>query len=123
MKRYKIIFLILPLILAACVQQSQQQPAATQSTSIDGQVLQLSASITNRTYTPLQFDVPFGTTVELTVTNYDNEQHGLSLSDFGVQNFVGPLQTKTVRFVANRRGLSATFCSINHPEKLIINVI
>lgn len=99
------------------------QPEEVSNTVQDGQVLTFSASITNRAYSPSQIDVPFGATVELTVTNNDNEQHGLSIQDFGVQGFVGPRQTKTVRFVANRRGEATTFCSIAHPEKLIINVI
>ena len=85
-------------------------------------VVRLSAEISNRAYSPDRIDVPFGSTVELTVKNNDNEQHGLSIQDFGVTDFVGPLQTKTVRFVANRKGESATFCSVAHPEKLIINV-
>ena len=88
----------------------------------DSSVLKISASITGRSYTPKQIDVPYGATVELTVKNNDDEQHGLFLQDFGVQDFVGPRQTKTISFVANRRGQSATFCSTTHPEKLIINV-
>lgn len=98
--------------------QGANVPTAIQ----DNQVLKFSASITNRRYSPKQIDVPFGATVELTVKNNDNEQHGLFLQDFGVTDFVGPRRTKTIRFVANRRGQSATFCSITHPEKLIINV-
>jgi len=93
-------------------------PSAVQNT----QVLTYSASITNRKYSPERIDVPFGATVNLVVKNNDNEQHGLFLQDFGVQDFVAARQTKTVRFVANRRGESSTFCSVAHPEKLIINV-
>lgn len=88
----------------------------------DSQVVKYSASITNRSYSPARIDVPFGATVELTVKNNDNEQHGLFIQDFGVQDTVGPRQTKTISFVANRRGESTTFCSVTHPEKLIINV-
>jgi len=99
--------------------QSFDVPTATQ----DSEVLKLSAVITNRSYSPKQIDVPFGATVELTVKNNDNEQHGLFLQNFGVQDFVGPLRTKTIRFIANTRGESATFCSVAHPEKLVINVI
>lgn len=88
----------------------------------DDQVLKFSASINNRSYSPGQIDVPFGAEVELTVKNNDNEQHGLSFPDFGVQAFVGPGQTKTVRFIANRKGQASSFCSTAHPEKLIINV-
>jgi len=94
----------------------------TETTQNDS-VLQLSATISNRAYNPGRIDVPFGSTVELTVTNKDNEQHGLSIQNFGISDFVGPLQTKTVRFVADQIGESATFCSVAHPEKLIINVI
>jgi len=91
--------------------------------SQDSQVLKFNAEISGRKYNPEQIDVPLGSTVELTVKNNDNEQHGLTISDFGVNGFVGPLQTKTVRFVASARGQSTTFCSVAHPEKLIINVI
>lgn len=88
----------------------------------NNQVLQYSASIFNRSYSPTKIDVPFGATVELTVKNNDNEQHGIFLQDFGVQDVVGPRQTKTISFNASRRGESTTFCSATHPEKLIINV-
>jgi len=98
------------------------ESASTPRTTQEGQILAYSASITNRSYSPGQIDVPFGETVELTVKNNDSEQHGLIISDFGVQDFVAPLQTKTVRFVASRRRQSTTFCSVAHPEKLIINV-
>jgi len=98
------------------------QGANVSNTLQDSQVLKFSASIRNRTYSPKQIDVPFGATVELTVKNNDNEQHGLFLQNFGVTDFVGPRQTKTIRFTANRRGESTTFCSASHPEKLIINV-
>jgi len=98
------------------------QSANVANTAQNDQIVRFSASITNRTYNPLQIDVPFGATVELSVKNNDNEQHGLSIQDFGVQDFVGPGQTKVVRFVANRKGQSTTFCSAVHPEKLIINV-
>jgi len=98
------------------------QSASEVNSISDSQVLRFAASISNRKYTPEQIDVPFGATIELTVQNNDNEQHGLSIPDFGVNDFVGPLQTKTVRFVAKRRGESTTFCSVAHPEKLIINV-
>jgi len=101
---------------------TSSQSASVSDEAEESQVLKLSASITNRKYTPEQIDVPFGAKVELTVKNNDNEQHGLSIQDFGVQGFVGPRQTKTIRFVANRRGESTTFCSVAHPEKLIINV-
>ena len=92
------------------------------NTTADSQVLKFSVTINSRSYSPARIDVPYGATVELTVVNNDNEQHGLFLQDFGVTDFVGPRQTKTIRFVANRRGESATFCSVSHPEKLIINV-
>lgn len=95
--------------------------SATQPSSA-GTVVKYSAVITNRSYNPAQIDVPLGTTVELTVTNNDNENHGLTISEFGVNGFVGPGQTKTVRFVADKVGQTATFCSAAHPEKLIINV-
>lgn len=73
----------------------------------DSKVIKYSASITNRSYSPERIDVPFGATVELTIKNNDNEQHGFSLFDFGVSDFVGPLQTKTDA----------------HGEELIINII
>jgi len=93
---------------------AQLSPAAT--------VMKYSAVIMNRSYNPAQIDVPLGTTVELTVTNNDNENHGLTISEFGVSGFVGPRQTKIIRFVADKVGRTTTFCSVAHPEKLIINV-
>jgi len=98
------------------------QPAEVSNVIQESEVLTFSTSITNRVYSPSQIDVPFGATIELTVTNNGNEQHGLSIQAFGIRDFVGARQTKTVRFVANRKGESTTFCSTAHPEKLIINV-
>ncbi len=88
----------------------------------ENEVLKFSAVITNSAYSPTVIDVPFGATVELTVKNNDNQNHGLSFQDFGIQGFVGPGQTKTIRFVANSKGQAPSFCSTAHPEKLIINV-
>ena len=98
------------------------QTSKTTNAAHDSQVLKFSVSIDNRSYNPKQIDVPFGSTVELTVKNNDNEQHGLSFQNFGVQDFVGPRQTKTVRFVASQKGQTSSFCSTAHPEKLIVNV-
>jgi len=111
------------LFLGGNNETPQSENANIPSVTQDSRVFPYSASITNRSYSPGQINVPFGETIELTVKNNDNEQHGLFLQDFGVQDFVGPRQTKTIRFVANRRGESSTFCSVAHPEKLIINVI
>jgi len=110
------------LFLGKSGADTSSQGANVSNALQDSQALKFSASITNRSYSPAQIDVPFGATIELTVKNNDNEQHGLFLQSFGVQDFVGPRQTKTVSFVANRRGESTTFCSVAHPEKLIINV-
>ena len=124
---YGLIILAIGFVAFSFLGNKETDAPPSQSTEAndavqEGQVLTFSTSITNRAYSPSQIDVPFGATIELTVTNNDNEQHGLSIQDFGVQGFVGPHQTKTVRFVANRRGEATTFCSIAHPEKLIINV-
>lgn len=88
----------------------------------ENEVLKFSATITNSAYSPAVIDVPFGATVKLTVKNNDNQNHGLSFQDFGIQGFVDPGQTKTIRFVANSKGQANSFCSTAHPEKLIINV-
>jgi len=101
---------------------SLSQKANLSETTTNGQVLKFAAEIKNRTYIPIEINVPYGSTIELTVKNNDNEQHGLSIQDFGIDDFVGPNQTKTVVFTANKRGQSTTFCSTTHPEKLIINV-
>jgi len=98
------------------------QASKTTNAAQDNQVLKFSASIKNRSYNPKQIDVPLGAEVELTVKNNDNEQHGLSFPDFGVQDFVGPKQTKTIRFIASQTGQASSFCSTAHPEKLIVNV-
>ena len=91
--------------------------------AVDSSVIRLSAEISGRAYNPPSFDVPLGSTVELTVTNRDNEQHGLSIPDLGVRGFIGARQVKTIIFEANQLGRASTFCSQTHPEKLIINVI
>ena len=50
----------------------------------DGDIMRLEAVISDRAYQPSSFDVPLGTTVELTIKNRDNENHGLSITEFGV---------------------------------------
>lgn len=102
--------------------QNDNKPSAVK-TFKKGEILKFSISITNRSYSQKQIDVPLGATVEITVKNNDNEQHGISIPDFGVNEFVAPFSVKTIRFVANKKGKTATFCSVDHPEKLIINVI
>jgi len=102
---------------------SDNQQANTLSSSQDEEVLRFEAVISGRSYEPDRIEVPLGATVELTVKNEDNEQHGLFFSEFGVQDVVRPRSTKTIRFTANRLGETSSFCSVAHPEKLIIVVI
>jgi len=88
-----------------------------------GEVLKITTEITNRSYSPKNIEVPLGTEIELTVINNDNEQHGLNIQQFGVNDFIEPLGRKTVRFTADKLGQAATFCAVDHPEKFLINVI
>ena len=73
-------------------------------------------------YSPSSVTVNYGDTVRIYIKNNDQTTHGISLPSFGVQEFVQPGQTKTIQFVADKRGNSETFCSTDHGEKLLINV-
>ena len=88
-----------------------------------GEVIKIKTEIKNRSYVPAKVDVPFGSVVELTVVNNDNEQHSLNISQFGISGFINPKSQKTVRFTANKRGQVSTFCAVDHPEKFILNVL
>ena len=119
-----IVFIVLAYFGFRTTNHNAGNEAADVMSSVqDEEVLRYSATIRGRAYDPDKIEIPLGATVELTVTNEDNEQHGLFLSEFGVQEVVGPRRTKTIRFKANRLGVSSTFCSATHPEKLIITVI
>jgi len=119
-----IAFIVLGYFGFRTTNHNADNEAADALSSIQNEeVLRYSATIKGRAYEPDRIEIPIGATVELTVKNEDNEQHGLFLSEFGVQEVVGPRSTKTIRFKANRLGTSSTFCSVAHPEKLIITVI
>lgn len=89
----------------------------------DKNLTKISVVVSSRKYEPERIEVPLGATIELSVQNKDDEQHGLFISDFGIQETVGPRDSKTIRFVADRVGTATTSCSSIHPEKLIISVI
>lgn len=107
------------LLLTGCESPANPTTSAIQN----GNVVTISVVINNRKYSPSQIEIPLGSTVELTVQNKDAEQHGLFLDSFGIRDVVAAGATKTIRFTAEPKGNSTTFCSTAHPEKLIINVI
>jgi len=106
-------------LLIGC-SQSTPQSANIKST---GDVKVFSTVISNYRYNPESVTVNLGDTVRINIKNNDNIQHGISLPAFGVQEFVRPGQTKTIQFLANQKGNPETFCSTDHGEKLLINIV
>ena len=86
-------------------------------------VKEFNTAIQNFEYNPEAINVNFGDTVKINIKNNDGVTHGISLPVFGVREFVGPGQTKTIQFVANQLGNPETFCSTDHGEKLLIKVV
>jgi len=80
-------------------------------------------TISGFSYQPGSIDVDLGDTVTLKITNRDRVTHGINLPIFGVQKFVRPGQTQTVTFIADQKGDPELFCSSDHGEKLLVNVL
>jgi len=110
---------IVSVLLAAIVFLT----SCTGSVQPTGDVTAFNAVISGYAYDPPSISVNFGDTVVLNIKNNDPVVHGISLPAFGVQEFVGPGETKTIQFVVNKRGAPETFCSTDHGEKLLINVV
>ena len=85
--------------------------------SNDGNIMRLEAVISDRAYQPSSFDVPLGTTVALNIKNRDTENHGLIITELGVEGGIGPLNTKTIQLVADTYGLTSTYSKTTHPLK------
>jgi len=93
------------------------------STAASGELKEFSTVISGYKYAPESIVVNLGDTVRINIKNDDAVTHGISLPGFGVREFVKPRETKTIQFVANKRGKPETFCSTDHGERLLIEVI
>ena len=119
-------FVVVVVALAGCTAQQEKTYTSVpdvQTLSSVGDVKEFNAVISGYSYDPLSVTVNLGDTVRINIKNNDAVTHGISLPVFGVQEFVRPGQTKTIQFVANQRGAPETFCSTDHGEKLLINVV
>ena len=116
-----ILLLVLSFILVGC--QSGGYESQTSDGVPTGEVKEFSAVISGFSYSPSSIKVNLGDTVRVNIRNNDRVTHGISLPVFGVREFVRPGETKTIQFVANQRGEPETFCSTDHGEKLLIEVI
>lgn len=115
-----ILFIFLAVI-GGLFWQLNQNSNSSQS-NIDGKEKSFNLTVENFAYTPESVDVNLNDTVVLNITNRDNVRHGISLPVFGVNSFVNPNSSTTVRFVADQTGNPETFCSTDHGEKILINV-
>ena len=75
------------------------------------------------TITPTDFEVKEGDVVTLAITNIEqttDELHGLGLLDYNINLVIDPGETKTVTFVAKKKGVfpyyCTNFCSALHQE-------
>ena len=111
-----ILLLVLSFVLVAgCKGQA--------NTGTTEEVKEFNSVISGYAYTPSSIKVNLGDTVRVNIKNNDPVGHGISLPAFGVREFVSPGGMKTIQFVANQRGSPETFCSTDHGEKLLIEVI
>ena len=108
------------IFVAGCKAASNTSGYAPASSA---EVKEFNTAIQNFQYNPQSINVNFGDTVRINIKNNDGVTHGISLPVFGVREFVRPGQTTTIQFVANQKGNPETFCSTDHGEKLLINVI
>jgi len=116
--------LLLVVFTVVLVVGCQQDYNSKASNSITGQaVKEFNTVISGYQYNPSSITVNLGDTVRISVKNNDNTGHGVSLPSFGIQEFVGPGETKTIQFVANKRGQPVTFCRKEHGEELEVKVI
>jgi len=79
---------------------------------VAGEVKEFAVAASQFTFDPETIRVKEGDTVRLVVTSTD-VPHGLSIPEFGVNSgAIGAGETKTVEFVANKKGTYAFFCSV-----------
>ena len=116
----KIIWLLVLILVFVAGCQGNGQTGYSVS---DGDVKVFNSVISGYAYNPSSIEVNIGDTVRINIKNNDGVTHGISLPVFGVQEFVRPGETKTIQFVADQYGSPETFCSTDHGEKLLINVI
>jgi len=114
-------FIISMLVMTGCANNYTGDP--TTSTQSSGELKEFNTAIRGYEYSPSSIRVNFGDTVRVNIKNNDNVGHGISLPAFGVREFVQPGQTKTIQFTADQRGAPETFCSTDHGEKLLIDVV
>ena len=120
MKKIIFLFLLSFVVIAGCKVDDYGSQAASASA---GEVKEFNAVISGYSYDPPSIKVNLGDTVRIRIKNNDGVTHGISLPVFGVQEFVRPGETKTIQFVANKLGEPETFCSTDHGEKLLVEVV
>ena len=120
------VFVVVVIALAGCTAQQEKTYTSVpevQTESSVGDVKEFNAVISGYAYNPPSLQVNLGDTVIVNIKNNDAVTHGISLPVFGVSEFVRPGQTTTIKFVANQRGEPETFCSTDHGEKLLIEIV
>lgn len=65
----------------------------------------------NWSFSPSSITVNEGDTVRITITSVD-KTHGFAISEFGVNESIEAGQTKTIEFVASKKGTFKFFCSV-----------
>lgn len=125
--RYSLgMFVIMVIVVAGCTAQQDKTyssvPDVQTQSSVSG-VKEFNAVISGYAYDPPSLQVNLGDTVRINIKNNDAVTHGISLPVFGVSEFVRPGQTTTIQFVADQLGEPETFCSSDHGEKLLIEIV
>jgi len=111
MRKIILLFILGIILISGCKSQETSE------------VKEFSTVISGYTYNPSSIKVNLGDTVRINIKNNDKVGHGISLPAFGVRESVSPGGMKTIQFIASQRGAPETFCSTDHGEKLLIEVI
>ena len=95
----------------SAVETTTAEPTASESSAAAPEKKYLDMTLKEWELVPSSITVNTGDTVVLTLTSPDVD-HGLSIPQFGVSQFVGAGETVTVTFVADKAGSYTMFCNV-----------
>ncbi|MDH5737756.1 MAG: cupredoxin domain-containing protein [Gammaproteobacteria bacterium] len=96
---------------AVVTETPTEEPTGSEPSAPVAETKYFNMTLKNWELVPSTITVNTGDTVTLTMTSADMD-HGLSIPQFGVSQFVGAGETATVTFVANKAGSYTMFCNV-----------